>query len=322
MYPSKDFLEALKPRLEPRRPAERRKHEIDTEDIFATLTTNYHYISQHRHAEGYTHTIEIKPKAFRPEKILKEVERRLKSNSKLLKDNPSIYHSLLSSKVMEFDLKQVQKILKGSEKYFTNYSPAKLFSNNKDDILSTLKDLRACPQNNFKIHKNGKLTGFISNDQLELIVEILNQTKVLDSIKEAQAVTNKNIEEVYNIYTEKCKIMTETDSRRIIEEVMPKCLDTGVKFNQDEQNWAEVLKYLFSMSARDCSIMLTYCPVNEMAGSEIRLERNEILLMIKERQYVVNVGVIDFDIKLIKKIKQYYTDKTRLLQEYIDFYSN
>ena len=106
---------------------------------------------------------------------------------------------------------------------------------------------------------------------------------------------------------------------------MLKCLHKGAIFDKpEEQYWSSILRYLFSMSARDCSIMITFCPIVNAMSTEIKAKLNhgEALVAIKGREYVAKVGVIDFDVKLIKKLEFYYSDKIRSLTEYIDFYSS
>jgi len=285
------------------------------ENVYATLMSNYHYISQ---TKGNIYTVEIKPKSFRPERILTGIKKKIREDKKLLIENPSLYNKLLNSAIMEFDLKQVQRVLKEEEKYFTNYCPADIFSGDKYKILKALKDLRACPQSNLKIHKNGKRRVYISDDLLEVVVDILMQTNILDTIKQVQGVTNKNIEDIYNIYTTKCKPVSEDKAKEIIEDIMPRCLDLKETFNEHEEPWAEVLKYLFSMSARDCSIMMTFCLIDEKA----ELEKNEIIISIGEQIYITKLGIIDFDVKLMKKIEEYYFDRIKHLADFIDFHSN
>eukprot|EP00826_Nyctotherus_ovalis_P008223 TRINITY_DN12127_c0_g1_i2.p1 TRINITY_DN12127_c0_g1~~TRINITY_DN12127_c0_g1_i2.p1 ORF type:complete len:281 (+),score=78.87 TRINITY_DN12127_c0_g1_i2:420-1262(+) len=274
---------------------------------------NCHYLSQR--SKGHVYTVEIKPKAFRAEKVVSEVRKKVEEDKELLKECPSVCRALLNDEVMEFDLKQVQKVLKGDEKYFTNYSPANLFSNDKIKMLRALKDLRACPQCNLRMYKDGKKIVYMSDDLLKVVVEILMQTKVLDCIKEAQAVTDKNIEDIYTLYTAKCKSMPH--SQQIIETVMPHCLSPA-PFAAHEQSWAEVLKYLFSMSARDCSVMATFCLDEE--GKE--LGKDEVSVDVEGRKYVAKVRVIDFDVKFISKIESYYADRVKSLVDFINFHSH
>jgi len=283
--------------------------------------TNYHHLTFAEYSEGALYTIEVKPKYCRCEKVPAKILKDLPKNTALLRDNPTIYNSILNSSVMDFDTKQVQKLLKGEEKLMTNYSPLKMFSGDRAKMLETLRDLRASPQANLKMHKNGKRVAVLGDDVLEVLAEILIQSKILDYIKELQCCTDKTVEEAFEIFNTHCKNMPEEESKKIIEKILPKCFDKTMKLTEKEKHWHEILKFLYSMSARDCSVMVTFCALNSKLDKNAKLGHGEALVKFKGRMFTAKVGVIDLDVKLIKKMDVYYSDKIRSLTDYIKFFS-
>ncbi len=318
------FLEELKEHLEPKRAVARRVNQIDLASPYATLMTNYHVLTTEGYMGGHTYTVEIKPKCGKYERMPAQIIEKAKANLTLAKESPSILTNIVNSQVTEFDIKQTQKVLKGEEKYFSNYSPIQLFSGNRELILLSLKNLRACPHINLRMHRDGKLVPAVSDDLLEVVAEVLIRTKVLSRILDVQWATDRSIEEVYQSFFKACSQMKESEARTSIERVMPHVLDPAGKFKPEsasDSQWLEVLKYLMSMTARDCSVMITFRAMGEGKG-EPRIGHNETIVPVRGRKYAVKVGVIDFDVKLIKKVEFYYNDKIKSLTDYISYFSS
>jgi hypothetical protein len=325
VVPSGGFLKELVGRLEPKRPEARRVNQIDLTSPYGLLVTNYHTLVKRPEIEGHIFTVEIKPKCGKYERIPSKILEKVQASHVLIQDNPTIYYNLINSKVSDFDVKQVQKLMKGDEKYLTNYSPLELFSGDRKQMLESLRCLRACPQCNLKVHRDGKPWTVLSDDCLEVVVDILLQTKVLETVFAIQCVTAKTIEEVFQVHFKACCQLPEDKSKEIIASVMPHCLESSTTWrpaNVAEEHWHEVLKFLFSMSARDVSVMVTFSGLKAKQETAVKLGHNESVVQARGRNYLAKVGIIDCDLKLIKKMEFYYKDKLKCLSDYVDFYSS
>ena len=97
------------------------------------------------------------------------------------------------------------------------------------------------------------------------------------------------------------------------------------------EKWNKVIKYLLSRSARDCSIMMSYKNFNNAIQSletsnpqirEVLLRQNEFIYNLDHDYYLCKIGVVDLDVKFIRRIEDYYPNRIRHLKQYINYQIN
>eukprot|EP00831_Metopus_contortus_P045896 TRINITY_DN3680_c0_g2_i1.p1 TRINITY_DN3680_c0_g2~~TRINITY_DN3680_c0_g2_i1.p1 ORF type:complete len:115 (-),score=13.01 TRINITY_DN3680_c0_g2_i1:237-581(-) len=87
----------------------------------------------------------------------------------------------------------------------------------------------------------------------------------------------QSIEEVYKVDYEYVKGLPEKKSQKIILDLLPQTLDPSWhSTNMDEKHWMNILRFLFSISARDCSILITFIELSSPVPTT--LGHNEFLI--------------------------------------------
>lgn len=176
---------------------------------------------------------------------------------------------------------------------FSEYDPLDLFSESKDKICKAIKALYATPQNNLRVFLNGSLVfgglgggtdstsiatgqafeealkgviqaedGLRTSSFIKLVAEAIYNSRVLDRVLDVQKLDNLDIEGAihayYNIISQPCTVCKELDKERV------SLRRTSLHSISLEESLNIVKDYLIAATAKDCSLMISFIPKEEI----------------------------------------------------------
>jgi len=309
------FLNKLNEMIAPMRPKHRLKHEIDDEVSYALLMqdlTMFPFEFEDRAHNGplletKTFTIEIKPKSG-----------AMPTSPFIRKENSCKYTTCRYC--MHQYLKLNEKVISEISKY----CPLNLFSRDHERIRFALYSLLHSPQNNLKVYNQGNLcfAGAQATDPESMVEEVESVIKdrfapgerdpvqilvnillaiflkepILSNLQKAQRMDTLDIEAIYYLQG-KLQRAQDTAELENLEELN--------KMTHEETRSA-IDRFLTAATAKDCSIMITLCPLQCPASMTefdgfpvIRLEGYAY-------QYLYRLSVVDVDPKSAQNIVSYY----------------
>lgn len=323
---SKEFLECVGKNVLCQRPARRVDvSEVDVLCDSAVLINDHSLISRKSGTlrEEVCFAVEIKPKCG-----------YLPSSEFIAKRNA------FKKYVTRFEMHQILKLHQGEISQLSRYNPLDLFSGKKDRIHQAISALFSTPQNNFRVFLNGSLIfgglgGGMDNATVrchdrdgeiedlenicglpldrfpELITEAIFSSSVLSRLLASQKLDHYDIEGAihayYNIVHEPClacKTCSDPYSLRY-SFLHDLSLEESLKIVRD---------YLIAATAKDCSLMISFRPVEDVGDSEF----NSLFLKSSYQYFDYKVNFIDLDMKPLQKMDYYY----ELDQKIVNFYAN
>ncbi|KAK4797033.1 hypothetical protein SAY86_029359 [Trapa natans] len=324
---SKEFLGAVEKNINSKRPAWRiRAARIDRHCKYVLLISDHSCFPR---VSGVVKddpciSVEIKPKCgFLPtskyiaqKNIIKKIITRFKMHQTL-----------------KFHEKEISEI--------SEYDPLDLFSRSKDRMHKALRALYDTPQNNFRVFFDGslilgglggaadsttKLMGeklkdvlksIIQSDDglrtkifLELIIETIHKSGVLDRLLDVQKLDNCDVEGAihayYNIVSQPCIACKELGEDDLLHNRNPLhslSLDESLKIVKD---------FLISATAKDCSLMMCFKPRGVVSNSSY----NSVQLESTGQVFEYKAYFIDLDLKPLNKMEHYYKLDQKIVRCY------
>lgn len=337
---SKEFLEALDQNIYKERPEWRiRDSRINVQSGLALLMSDHASFSQGLDGAAPCISVEIKPKCgFLPCSSFISSENHLKR--------------LVSRFLMHQHLKLSQKEVASISKY----CPTDLFSESRDRIHQAIVGLLETPQNNLRIFLNGSLVfgglggyaeeglldGSITEQAVQylediledvmtcqkgermscfkdLITESLIETRMLSKLLAVQKMDLYDIEGTihayFNIMRKPCQICTcssdESDSQ-----MQTHIHDYFTSLSLEESRRV-VRDFLVATTAKDCSLMLTFQPVNHDATDVNSLDGNNMMHFTATNQtFRFKAHYLDLDLKRLEKMIHYYKLDQKIVSTY------
>ncbi|XP_017699409.2 inositol-pentakisphosphate 2-kinase IPK1 isoform X2 [Phoenix dactylifera] len=319
----KEFLESIKKNVHDQRPAWR----IDAAEVDALCDSAF-LISDHSLFTGTPRVelcvaVEIKPKCG----FLPSSEFITKANA-------------IKKSVTRFRMHQFLKLHQGEISKVSEYNPLDLFSGSKDRIYQAMTALFATPQNNFRIFLNGslifgglgggmdssavrshetntaiedliKVSGLQLPSFLELVSETIFSSGVLDQLLATQKLDVLDIEGAihayYNIISQPCMVCKNSGDPELLDQY------SSLHSLPLEKRLKIVRDYLIASTAKDCSLMISFRPVDSgSTGSGY----NSIFLESSNQSFEYKARFIDLDMKPLEKMVHYY----ELDQKIVNFY--
>ncbi|XP_017699411.2 inositol-pentakisphosphate 2-kinase IPK1 isoform X4 [Phoenix dactylifera] len=269
----REFLESIKKNVHDQRPAWR----IDAAEVDALCDSAF-LISDHSLFTGTPRVelcvaVEIKPKCG----FLPSSEFITKANA-------------IKKSVTRFRMHQFLKLHQGEISKVSEYNPLDLFSGSKDRIYQAMTALFATPQNNFRIFLNGSLIfgGLGGGMDSSAVRSHETNTAIEDLIKPCMVCKNSGDPELLDQYSSLHSLP----------------LEKRLKIVRD---------YLIASTAKDCSLMISFRPVDSgSTGSGY----NSIFLESSNQSFEYKARFIDLDMKPLEKMVHYY----ELDQKIVNFY--
>ena len=246
-----------------------------------------------------------------------------------------------------------------SEKY---YCPMDLFSKDKERMQKAVLALMDNPQNNFKVFRPDgqeitpeimastkpspqltpisfkELTGMEQENLVEVLVEVLRESHVLDDLHRAHELDELDIERMWALHeliqsTSNCKELSKAKEGLITSSSLQGHADAKTLLSAidctDESNWLVIRnryqqaleKFLLATTMKDCSILLTIR--RELSSPQTREKSQgewsemEYRIRCNGCAYRVLISIIDLDIKSESNLSKYY----KLDQDIVHHYS-
>ena len=280
-------------------------------------------------------------------------------------DHPKRYDMMaMKQRTCRYCMHQEWKVHSGKiEKRRQNekaYCPMDLFSNVKARMQNAILALMDDPQNNFKMFRSDgrditpeivastkssrtkastsfeELTGMEQEILVELIVEGLRESHVLDDLHRAHELDELDVERIWALH-ELIKSTSDCDEFSKAKESIATSTPFDTKTNNllsainctDENNWFDIRKeyqqalekFLLATTMKDCSILLSIGrdPLSAEKSEEIEDEWSDMKYRItcKGCVYSVLISIIDLDIKSESNLSKYY----KLDQDIVHYYS-
>ncbi|KAK4745715.1 hypothetical protein SAY87_012027 [Trapa incisa] len=323
---SKAFLGAVEKNINCKRPDWRiSTARVDRHCKYVLLISDH---SRFPHVSGVLKddpciSVEIKPKCgFLP-------------TSKYIAQKNAIKKTITRFKMhqtLKFHDKEISKI--------SEYNPLDLFSGSKDRMHRALEALYDTPQNNFRVFFDGSLIlgglggasdsttkligekledalkpiiqsddGLRTRSFLELIVETIHKSGVLDRLLNVQKLDNYDVEGAihayYNIVSQPCIACKELREDGLLHEwntLHSLSLDESLKIVKD---------FLISATVKDCSLMMCFKPrvVSNSSYNSVQLESTGQVFEYK-------AFFIDLDLKPLNKMEHYYKLDQKIVKCY------
>ncbi|PKA63890.1 Inositol-pentakisphosphate 2-kinase [Apostasia shenzhenica] len=249
--------------------------------------------------------------------------------------------NVIKKHVTRFRMHQLFKLHNGEVFKLSEYNPLDLFSGKRERIYPAIAALLATPQNNFRVFLNGslivgglgcgmdsaaiclndtnrgiedltKITGLRLPRFVELVSEAIFSSAVLDQLLLAQKLDRFDIEGAihayYNVLSqpcEVCKTLTDNDHFQRCSLLHAFSLEESLMIVRD---------YLIAATAKDCSLMISFRPVEDGFATEF----NSLFLKSCGQSFEYKVNFIDLDMKPLKKMVYYYG----LDQKIVNLYNN
>ncbi|XP_031399085.1 inositol-pentakisphosphate 2-kinase-like isoform X2 [Punica granatum] len=320
-----EFLEAVEENINGRRPVWRiNAAKVNRDCKHALLLSDHSCFPRGIMNDEPCISIEIKPKCgFLP-------------SSRYIAKRNAIKRSITRFKMhqaLKFHDKEVSKI--------SDYDPLDLFSGSKDRMYKALKALYDTPQNNFRVFMDGSLIlgdlggsadsttrvigenledvlksiiqaddGLRTRRFLELIIEAVRKSGVLDRLLDVQKLDTYNIEGAihayYNIVSRPCIVCKELGEdgwfhkRNSLHSLS---LEESLKIVKD---------FLISATVKDCSLMICFRPrgaASDSSFSSVHLESTGQFFDYK-------AFFIDLDLKPLDKMEHYYKLDQKIVRWY------
>ncbi|GLJ09623.1 hypothetical protein SUGI_0112930 [Cryptomeria japonica] len=337
---SKEFLEALDQNIYKKRPEWRiRDTRINLQSGYALLMSDHATFSQGLDGAAPCISVEIKPKCgFLPCSSFISSENHLKR--------------LVSRFAMHQHLKLSQQEVASISKY----CPIDLFSESRDRIHQAIGGLLEIPQNNLWIFLNGSLifgglggyaeegllNGSITEQAVQnledilenvmtcqkgeqmtcfkdLITESILETRMLSKLLAVQKMDLYDIEgaihEYFNIIRKPCQICTcssdESDNQ------MHNHIHDYFTSLSLEESRRIVCDFLVATTAKDCSLMLTFQPVNHDGTNVNSSDVNNMMHFTATKQtFRFKAYYVDLDLKRLEKLIHYYKLDQKIKQTF------
>lgn len=251
--------------------------------------------------------------------------------------------------VCRYCMQQYEKLQTQKIEQLSDYCPLKLFSNNIEIKKSAILSLFATPQNNLKVFKNGKIiytgclgdkiTSTISVNQLnqslsllfsndnsnydrnnielvsDILAEIFLKEPILNKLRKIQEMDKYGIEAVYYLYNKLHGIVPDNENEINHKDELEKLTTIEIKKIIED--------YLISMTAKDCSIMVTLYPFiiknNFNDDNDKFIPSGFQIITTKYGKYIYRIAVVDLDLKYAENIPYYFQLDKRICQSYNQF---
>ncbi|XP_031477879.1 inositol-pentakisphosphate 2-kinase-like isoform X1 [Nymphaea colorata] len=318
---SKEFLEEVEKRIIGLRPVWRvDAAKVNTFCDYALLMSDHSLFSHGLLSESHCIAVEVKPKCgFLP------------FSSFIAEANA------IKKKVSRFKMHQALKFHQGEISELSLYDPLGLFSGSRERMSHAIESLFTTPQNNFRVFLDGlliygglggyseatcslmdacergkefvgMLDGVIkaSNDMrlssfIELVTEAFHHSGVLNKLLEVQKLDLFDIEGAihayYDIISQPCNICKNLHD----EEMIQRC--SFFHSLPLEESLKIVREYLISVTAKDCSVMISFQPRRDGEMDDIY---DSIYLTSTSQSFNYKVHFIDLDMKPLKKMVYHY----------------
>lgn len=324
---SREFLECVEKNLICQRPAWRvDAAKVDTSHESVLLLNDHSLFPDGIGKGNACLSVEIKPKCgFIP-------------TSRFITERNAI-----KRRISRFRMHQVLKLRQKEISEFSEYDPLDLFSESKDKICKAIKALYATPQNNLRVFLNGSLVfgglgggtdstsiatgqafeealkgviqaedGLRTSSFIKLVAEAIYNSRVLDRVLDVQKLDNLDIEGAihayYNIISQPCTVCKELDKERV------SLRRTSLHSISLEESLNIVKDYLIAATAKDCSLMISFIPKEEI---DLGSSYNYISLESTNQSFYYKAYFLDLDLKPLKKMEEYYELDKKIVTSYL-----
>ncbi|CAL1384160.1 unnamed protein product [Linum trigynum] len=241
-----------------------------------------------------------------------------------------------------FRMHQALKLNNKDISEISKYNPLDLFSGSKERIQKAIEDLFATPQNNFRVFLNGSLilgglgggtskTNTITKQSFEddlkgviqptkgsrtasfmqLIAETVHHSRVLDQLLDVQKLDHLDIEGAihayYNFLSRPCTVcmnLNEAKALHACKSLHSIPMDESLKI---------VKNYLIAATAKDCSMMISFVPTDDVDGGS---QYSSVHMPSTNQKFTYKVNIIDLDLKRLKTIEDYYELDQKIVKCY------
>ncbi|ONK77818.1 uncharacterized protein A4U43_C02F11010 [Asparagus officinalis] len=250
--------------------------------------------------------------------------------------------NVIKKSTTRFKMHQLLKLHEGEISQLSGYDPLDLFSGSKDRIYQAITSLFTTPGNNFRVFQNGSLifgglgggmdmtdarsheanekveallkgSGLKLATFIELIVEVLLKSAVLDKLLAAQKLDLVDIEGAihlyYNIISEPCIVCKDVIDTELMHQY------SFLHSLSLEESLKIVREYLIAATAKDCSLMLSFRHA-DVGATET--DSSSIFLKSCGLSFEYKVNFLDLDLKPLNKMVYYY----ELDQKIVNYYTN
>ena len=314
--------------MEPLRPKIRKINFIDEENTNVIMISNYIYFRFK--TNNSIISIELKPKSGVTEPVGSVVQGIIKKYADFEEKFPELYTQLLEGKIPDSTFMQIQRLKNRKIDTIIEYDPDDLYSLEAERIKKVLKQFLENPQSFYRFECSDKAITSLSEENLDILIAFIVQTQVLKRIQDIQKISGESIfdvnETLQSLLQDKhslknAKSYIKMAFRRINMEQG----DNNILANEGEniESWIKILKYLIYVSAKDCSVMISFADVSDLYEciEEILLEKNEFSMERMGKIFIAKIGIIDLDVKNIKSIeKKYYVDRIQFIEAFIAYY--
>ncbi|KAH9624291.1 hypothetical protein KSS87_014019 [Heliosperma pusillum] len=234
--------------------------------------------------------------------------------------------------VTRFKMHQALKVKDSQIAQLSEFDPLDLFSGSRRRIDKAIKALIATPQNNLRVFRNGALiygglgggsygTSFAKAEAFEdyirsfirsensssitsfvnLVREAIVKLGVLDRLLEVQKFDKLDIEGAihayYDVVSQSCKVCGNTDEDRKSSKY------SSLHSLPLEESRKIVKDYLTAATAKDCSLMISFRPMQE---GDPESHYRTMYLNSTNQRFKCKACFIDLDLKPLKKMEFYY----------------
>eukprot|EP00762_Andalucia_godoyi_P001051 ANDGO_01961.mRNA.1 Inositol-pentakisphosphate 2-kinase IPK1 len=177
----------------------------------------------------------------------------------------------IRSRVPRYTLLQTQRFITGSNQDVSLYNPLDLFSMNAQRLRRALHDLQECPQNNFRVFVDGKLSDAAVFTEMETLASILQNEGVLKRIEDVQRLDLVDVDAIQDMYNElNGNYNLNVDPSRPVSWDQLRNVDAH---GQTDLAKIDLIRaFLISRTAMDLSIMICFRSATEFKIRLVDLE--------------------------------------------------